>query len=153
MASTDFTDFFLKDIDLEEYVDQFIQLGCKKLKHVKDIETEHLIGIGMQPLEVKRFIAKQKETIGYSSEDASNQHTTKPHKSVQVPLPSTVFGQAIHEDESKLMKKYSELYYISPMNLKQEHNNSFILKMCSAAEWRFNKKNKLLIWARAERDD
>jgi hypothetical protein len=82
----------------------------------------------------------QKETIGYSSEDASNQHTTKPHKSVQVPLPSTVFGQAIHEDESKLMKKYSELYYISPMNLKQEHNNSFILKMCSAAEWRFNKK-------------
>lgn len=143
MASTEFTEF-LEDIYLVEYADQFIQLGCKKIKHFNDIEREHLVEMGMNPLEVKRFINKQKETFDNGLEDISNQQNTQTHRSVQVPLPSTVFGQAIHEDESKLIKKYSGLYYISTMNLKQENNNSFILKMCSAAEWRFKNKKELL---------
>ena len=54
-------------------------------------------------------------------------------------------------DEKDLIGEYGELYYESPLNLKQRHTDSFILKMCSSNRWQFTKKVKLFDWARRER--
>ena len=68
-------------------------------------------------------------------------------------MPSTSFGISNRSLEEKdLIGEYGELYYESPLNLKQRHTNSFILKKCSSNRWQFTKKVKLFDWARQERD-
>ena len=123
---------FLEELDLEDYVEDFIRLGVKKLKHLEDVEEKHLVAMNMRELEIKRFKQKQKQTF------TEQQAASKPvGPKLTVPLPSPVFGHSVQDfSEDNLRKTYSEIYYISPMNLKQKQTNSFILKMCSAAEWR-----------------
>lgn len=72
---------------------------------------------------------------------------------LQVQMPSSAYGHSVlNVKESTLVREYSTLWYEEPQNFKQKASNTFILKMCSAAEWQFTTKKKLYLWARNERD-
>ena len=68
-------------------------------------------------------------------------------------MPSSLFGRSNRSIEEKaLIGGFGELYYKSPLILKQRNTNSFILKMCSSNRWQFTKKQKLIDWERRETD-
>ena len=49
---------WLEDIDTEEYLEKFKELGVKKCKHLCDVTHQHLLDMGMLELERKRFFEK-----------------------------------------------------------------------------------------------
>jgi hypothetical protein len=141
---------WLADIDLDDYHGALQKMGVKKVKHLRQVQKEHLIKIGMLELEVPRFLEKRQET--FRDEKPLNL-SVPPSPTVGVHMPTTSFGHKWHDiPQSSLVKEYSDVWYEEPQNFKQRASNSFILKMCSAAHWRFSTKKSLYSWARMERD-
>ena len=69
-------------------------------------------------------------------------------------MPSQAFGHTVASfSQENLKHTYNELWYKAPQNFRQRDNNTYILQMCSASAWRFNKKKDLITWAREERED
>ena len=151
MAGVKFEELYkwLEDIDLEEYYENFVDLGVKKIKHLADVTDVHFKILGFKELEIIRFEKKRS-----SAENAvtSKQNASVP--TVSVKMPSLAFGQKTRPvSEKELIKNCKELYYEEPRNWKQRESNEFVLAMCSSASWRFKNNRQLFDWARQERDD
>ena len=142
---------WLSAIDLQRYVDHLNNLGVSRVIHLQDVEEDDLKDIGMSQIEIRRFRRKYNET------ESENRPSTSPNakakaKNISIKLPSHVFGKKeLDQSEELLQKKYKELYYVNPQNIKQKMSNSFILKMCASAQWRFEHMKDLNSWAREER--
>lgn len=147
---------WLEDIDLEEYIDKFVEIGAKKLKHLSDVTNDDLCSkIGLKELEVRRF----KKKLAEMTEKMHKQESAEPSTSygtkdkVCFPMPHSSFGHTVkNANEKYLRKEYKDVYFEAPEGLKQRTINDFILGMCAAAHWRFVTKRQLFDWARKERD-
>lgn len=142
---------WLENLDLEEYHDKLLNLGVKKVKHVKECNRDHPTKIGMLELEIERFLKcasrKEEDQTTFAHTSAQEKVTLKIH------MQSSSFGQSrLDVSEDSLKKEYFDLWYTNPQNFKQRSSNSFILNMCASARWQFASKRKLIDWARKERD-
>ena len=156
MASELYT--WLEDIDVEDYHDQFLNLGVKKVKHLSDVTEPHLQELGMKELEIKRFMKKVAPSTPQANQEPQANLGLKSQMSpkvIDVKLPTLAFGRTtIPITEYELQKMYPDIWYDTLMNWKQRQSNIFSLNMCASAQWRFpQKKRALYDWARGERDD
>ena len=60
-------------------------------------------------------------------------------------------GKVLRVDSTSLQKRYKDLWYTLPCNIKQNLSNSFILTMCQMMEPKFKTLRELSDWARKER--
>ena len=143
---------WLEDIDLEDYHEGFLSLGVKKVKYLKDVTQTHLEKMGLKELEVNRFMNKLSQEQTPASVEKQNVNR------VEVKMPTSTFGRStISHSEKDLIRIYPDMYYEGDptgkkLNWKQRQSNTFALKMCASAAWKFDKKSSLYKWARKERD-
>ena len=144
---------WLEDIDIEEYLEKFKELGVKKCKHLCDVTHQHLLDMGMLELERKRFFEKLE--LAKKDHVELNTSTVTPKTMIGIKMPTLAFGQKQRQiPKSELINEYKDLYYEEPeINWKQRESNKFTLTMCSSASWRFQSKRALMDWARSEYDD
>ena len=154
---------FLKECNLLEFKEKLKEEGVTRVKDIEDLTEETLKKLGLtstQAARLKRKFAALPKAVSANSGEASASNSlyraAVVHGKTNVLLPKGFFnkdgGKVLRVDSTSLQKRYKDLWYTFPCNIKQNLSNSFILTMCQMMEPKFKTLHELSDWARKERE-